>query len=255
MTAIAIEPLDGPIAHLDGAPFLDDSFNTAALLSMVAAARTVEAEHTGLASPLSPTRAADASRWLSPSGVYQLRPGEIAMPARPFPPGCKRQVKEALDELGEGLPAWRNLLALPVRYARLFPDRGAVSASSRSWPQHVLLADAAFADRAVLRCQLVHELAHQWLYLVQEIWPLQTRGQQDLTLPSGTSHRSLAEVIGAVHVVTTTVRMHRVFTDAAPERLEFLTRYGQGCLKLIRAHRHDLTPAGAQFTQRMEDLL
>ena len=47
-----------------------------------------------------------------------------------------------------------------------------MSSMAKPWPQHVLLADEAFAADAELREQLVHELAHQWLYLIEDIWPL-----------------------------------------------------------------------------------
>ena len=106
------------------------------------------------------------------------------------------------------MPAWAPLLSLPVRYARLHPDGGAISASSRDWPQHVLLADDAFASDAELREQLVHELAHQWLYLIEDIWPLDRPGAARLTLPSGTRDRAPAEVLGAAHVAAALTRMY-----------------------------------------------
>jgi hypothetical protein len=65
-------------------------------------------------------------------------------------------------------------------------DSGAVSASSYRWPQHVLLADAAFTSARELREQLVHELCHQWLYLMEELWALNAQGADLIVLPSGT---------------------------------------------------------------------
>jgi hypothetical protein len=120
----------------------------------------------------------------------------------------------------------------------------------------VLLADDAFASDAELREQLLHELAHQWLYLIEDIWPLDTPGAPLLTLPSGTRDRALAEVLGAAHVAAALARMYAaVGGPGASARISTLTAYGQGCLELAQAASQYLTEAGTTIAQRLKEAL
>jgi hypothetical protein len=178
------------------------------------------------------------------------------MPAQPLREARKQQIADARAGLAAGMPAWEPLLSLPVRYARLHPPGGAISASSRDWPQHVLLADEAFASDAELREQLVHELAHQWLYLIEDIWPLDMPGAVLLTLPSGTRDRAPAEILGAAHVAAALCRMYAAACGpGAGARISALTAYGQGCLELAHAVSADLTEAGNMIAQRLKEAL
>lgn len=166
---------------LRGAPFLDEEFTSRRLLAIIAAARHGTAVRKGLADGLARQQ---AEVWLAPARAYLVNAGPTPMPAQPLRAVRRQQVADALAALAAGMPTWTPLLSLPVRYARLHPAGGAISASSRDWPQHVLLADDAFTTDAELREQLVHELAHQWLYLIEDIWPLDMPGAARLTLPS-----------------------------------------------------------------------
>jgi hypothetical protein len=178
------------------------------------------------------------------------------MPAQPLRAARKQQVADVLAALAASMPAWAPLLSLPVRYARLYPDGGAISASSRDWPQHVLLADDAFASDTELREQLLHELAHQWLYLIEDIWPLDRPRAARLTLPSGTRGRAPAEVLGAAHVAAALTRMYAtVGGPGAGTRISALTAYGHGCLELAQAASADLTEAGTTIAQRLKEAL
>ena len=76
-----------------------------------------------------------------PGTAYLVNAGPTPMPAQPLRAARKQEISRVLAGLAAGMPAWAPLLSLPVRYARLHPDGGAISASSRDWPQHVLLAD------------------------------------------------------------------------------------------------------------------
>jgi hypothetical protein len=182
--------------------------------------------------------------------------GPTPIPAQPLRAVRKQQITGLLAGLAAAMPAWAPLVSLPVRYARLHPDDGAISASSRDWPQHVLLADDAFASDAELREQLVHELAHQWLYLIEDIWPLDVPGAAQLTLPSGTRGRAPAEVLGAAHVAAALTRMYaRVGGPGAESRISALTAYGKGCLDLAQAASAELTEAGTTIAQRLKEWL
>jgi hypothetical protein len=182
------------LADLHGMPFLDDEFASRRLLAVIAAARHGAAARQGIAGGVSRQQ---AEAWLAPARAYLVNAGPTPMPAQPIRAARKRQIADVLAGLAAGMPVWAPLLSLPVRYARLYPDGGAVSASSRDWPQHVLLADDAFGSDTELREQILHELAHQWLYLIEDIWPLDKPDAARLTLPSGTRDRAPAEVLGA----------------------------------------------------------
>jgi hypothetical protein len=241
------------LGDLDGVPFLDDRFASRRLLAIIAAARHGTAERLGLAGGLSRQQ---AEAWLAPARAYLVNAGPTPMPAQPLRVARRQQITDTLASLAAGMPTWAPLLSLPVRYARLYPDGGAISASSRDWPQHVLLADDAFATDAELREQLVHELAHQWLYLVEDVWPLDTPGAARLTLPSGTMGRAPAEVLGAAHVAAALTRMYAtVGGPTAESRISTLSDYGNGCLELAWAASADLTEAGITITQRLKESL
>jgi len=198
--------------------------------------------------------AADAGAWLGPARAFMLSAASTPVPAVPLALARRQQVAGTLAALASGPLPWRALLALPVRYARLYPAGGAISASSRDWPQHVLLADEAFATSRELAEQVMHELAHQWLYLIEDIWPLQLPGATTLTLPSGTRDRSPAEVLGAAHVAAVLIRLYRQDgTEWAADRICALTGYGSGCLDLASAVSGDLTDAGHLIAQRLKE--
>jgi hypothetical protein len=241
------------VTDLAGLPFIDDSFTAMRLLALTVAVRRAEAARRGLAAMAAP---ADAEAWLAPALAFALSTSTTPVPALPLTPARRRAVSEALAEVAALLPSWAPLLRLPVRYARLHPARGAVSASSRDWPQHVLLAQDAFTTSRELREQVVHELGHQWLYLIEDIWPVQASGAGTVTLPSGTRDRSPAEVLGAAHVAAVLARMYRADgTTWAAARAATLTSYGLGCLDLAAAVSGHLTGTGYLIFQRLKEAL
>ena len=234
-------------------PFLDDGFASRRLLAVVAAARYGASVRQGLGGDV-PRRQAEA--WLAPARAYLVNAGPTPMPAQPLRATRKQRIADVLARLAASMPTWAPLLSLPVRYARLCPDGGAISASSRDWPQHVLLADEAFVSDGELREQLLHELAHQWLYLIEDIWPLDRPGAARITLPSGTRGRAPAEVLGAAHVAAVLCRMYTTAGGpGAKARISALTAYGQGCLELAQAASTDLTEAGTTIAQRLKEAL
>jgi hypothetical protein len=239
------------VAELNGLPFLDDAFTGSRLLAMTAALRHAAARQRLLADAIVP---GDAEAWLAPALAFGLSTSSTPMPALPLTAARRQMIADVLATLAGQLPQWTLLLGLPVRYARLYPSRGAISASSHDWPQHVLLADEAFATSRELREQLLHELAHQWLYLIEYIWPLEVPGAGTLTLPSGTRNRSPAEVLGAAHVAAVLVRLYRTAgTPQSASRVSALTAYGTGCLDLVGTASGDMTAAGTLIAQRLKE--
>jgi hypothetical protein len=244
--------LGAPTTALGGLPFLNDGFVSTRLLAAVAAVRHVQAERIGAVGDLSD---AQAEAWLAPARAFMLRRGGPPMPAAPLTPRRRGMVADAVEGLGVAVPGWEPLLRLPVRFALLEPPNGAISASSRMWPQHVLLAEEAFATARELAEQVVHELCHQWLYLIEEVWALEVPDARRATLPSGTADRSPAEVLGAAHVAAALVRLYRAGADAPPDRIGRLSQYGDHCLGLLDGMEDDLTEAGRDVARRLREAL
>ncbi|GGK71010.1 hypothetical protein Sme01_27120 [Sphaerisporangium melleum] len=244
-----IYDLSDPLTLLDGLPFVDEGFTAKRLLAAVAAARHVTAEREGRTGRIGEHH---AETWLGPSGALLLAGGQ-AMPAIPLTPGKKVQVAAKLAEIGVLVPAWTQLTTLPIRYAGLYPANGAISASSRAWPQHILLAEEAFATPIELREQVVHELSHQWLYLLEELWRLELPSARRVALPSGTADRSPAEVLGAAHVATVLIRLYEAAGDAPPGRLAKLAAYRTGCLHVLDRIADDLTDLGRAVARHLKE--
>jgi hypothetical protein len=248
MTVTAPAPC---LADLGGLPFLDYGFAVRRLLAATAAVRYADASGRGLAAGMP---AAQAGAWLGPARAFMLSTASTPMPALPLTTPRRQQLTGTLAALAAGMPPWRALLALPARYARLYPANGAISASSRDWPQHVLLAEEAFVTGRELAEQVLHELAHQWLYLIEDIWPLQLPAAATLTLPSGTRDRSPAEVLGAAHVAAALIRFYRHdHSRWAAGRVRALTCYGTGCLDLAGTVSGELTEEGNLIAQRLKE--
>jgi hypothetical protein len=242
-----------PLTEVSGLPFLDDHARTGKLLAAAAVCRRLEDAVDSV-----PVSAADYTRYLDPTVALTIRTksSQAPLPARGLSPLHRTLLRVALHDLAEAVPPWRPLLVLPVRFLELWPPTGAISASCWAWPQHVLLAADAFTDAAELREQVCHELCHQWLYLIEEAWPLQHPGAEHRMLPSGTADRSPAEVIGAAHVAAALSRLYRATPrPTARARLAQLQRYLTGCLALLETAAADLTPAGHQITHRLKEAL
>jgi hypothetical protein len=101
----------------------------------------------------------------------------------------------------------------------------------------------------------VHELCHQWLYLIEEVWALESPGARRVTLPSGTPGRSPADVVGAAHVAIALIRLYRASGGAPPGRTAHLADYGDQCLRLLDRMDHDLTDAGLDIARRLREAL
>jgi hypothetical protein len=243
-------PATPTIADLAGLPFLDDAFAARRLLALTAAVRYAGARNRGMAGGMS---SAQAGAWLGPARALMLSTATAPMPAQPLSTALRQQVTRALEQIAAVMPQWQVVLDLPVRYALLHPSRGAISASSRDWPQHVLLADEAFATSRELAEQLLHELSHQWLYLIEDIWPLQHPGAPAVTLPSGTRDRTPAEILGAAHVAATLIRFYREQPGDAAARIFTLTGYGTGCLELAGTVSGHLTDEGTLIARQLKE--
>ncbi|KOT64390.1 MULTISPECIES: aKG-HExxH-type peptide beta-hydroxylase [Streptomyces] len=243
-------------AQLGGWPFLDDGHIPRRLLTAVACVRLARRD-----GPSPAPAPQELAAVLAPDEALRIRALDLSQPppCGDLAPARHDAIGEALHQIAERVPAWAVLLtALPVAYLPLPADRTGISASCFAWPQHVLLSERAFAHPAVLAEQILHELCHQWLYLCQELIPLQRPGPLPrITLPSGTGGRSPAELLGAAHVTCALTRLWPWLEVAAPlrdERLAQLRTYLRGCRSLLSAARPHLNEHGHALADRIQEM-
>lgn len=235
-------------ALFGGIPFLDETFRPESLLAAIAVVRRTRlgCDSMSLQSMLSPDSAVLAAG-------RGATPDQFGLRATPLSQEQSAAVAMAQTRLAEAVPHWKPLTLLPVRIQRM--QRGeAISASVDSIPQHFFLGDDAFASPAELREQVLHELSHNWLYLIAEIWPLYDRRSKQSArsaLPSGTPDRSPAEVIGAAHVVVNILNLHQASPYVSPDRKEWLQTYLEGCTQIVDGLETVLTPTGIEIAERI----
>ncbi|MFE6273951.1 HEXXH motif-containing putative peptide modification protein [Streptomyces goshikiensis] len=240
-------------AYCGGWPLLDDSFDPRRLLTATAGARL--ARRDGASSTPAPQ---DLAAVLAPAEAVRIRALDLPkpLPAGVLPADQAEEVHQTVQLIARLVPAWAPLLsALPLVYLPMPAARASISASCFAWPQHILLAEAAFDSRAVLAEQTLHETSHQWIYLCEELAALQQPGcARRITLPSGTGGRSPAELLGAAHVTCGLARLWPLLDVPAAvrdRRLAHLTAYRRGCLALLDTVRPCLTEHGHALADRI----
>jgi HEXXH motif-containing protein len=235
-----------------GFPFLDDSFSAGRLLTAVACVRWSLLPHSE-GSPNSE----QLKDLLRPESALAIRRMELELPIPGSELPAQRQIliDEALAAIAQAIPAWQQMLRLPLRFLHLDDGGRAIGASCYAWPQHILLGDDAFASPSELAEQVLHEVSHNWLYLIEELRALQHHEcGHTLTLPSGTSGRDPDEILGAVHVVLNIRKLWNglpVPDEQRHRRLADLASYLEGCLPLIDEARTCLTEDGQALADRL----
>jgi hypothetical protein len=228
-----------------GVPFLDATFKPTTLLTVVAVVRRerLGAATAPLNSMLTPDRGVEAGGGKTAE--------QFGLDVRSLTQKEADAVAGAKESLAAAAPHWGALVALPVRFQGM-TRHGAISASVDSLPQHVFLSAEAFDSPSQLREQVLHELSHNWLYLIAELYRLYDRKSKvRSTLPSGTPDRSPAEVIGAAHVVANILILHATSPYLTPEREDLVRDYLDGCLRIIEGFKDVLTPTGLEIAERI----
>ena len=241
--------------EVGGFPFIDPDFRPARLLAAAACCRWARA-NPGSRTPSQ----RDLQSVLDPERATEIRQLDLAreLSFGQLSADQQRQVGETRSAIVTWLPRWADLITLPFTFVAL-EHSAAISSSNFAWPQHIFLAPTAFARPATLAEQITHETSHQWLYLVEELWPLQVDDPGTrFTLPSGTADRSPSELLGASHVVVNLSRLWAampVDDDDRRSRLEHLRRYGAGCADLLAEARTLLTDDGQALAHRLTEEL
>lgn len=232
-----------------GVPFLDEGFRSSALLAAVAVVRSRESPEV----ELTPETAREL---LLPSAALTLRRRQgihVDIPSAPLSASHAARVEAAFAELRHAAPSWNGLLDLPLTVLRLRAGE-ATSCSSYGVPQHVFLSDSAFTQSVELEEFLLHEICHNWMYLVEEVRVLHDPAFEVLsTLPTGTGGRNPTEVIGASHVAATLIRWYTLRGRTQDQRrIADLRVYLRGCLELLAGFpRATLTATGWEVAERL----
>ncbi len=243
------------VGEIGGFPFIDTSFEAGRLLTAVACCRRIREDPNAVAPTPEQLTAA-----LHPSAAARVRRLDLVLdlPFGELSSEQHHQVEQTRTLIIEWIPRWAPLITVPLQFHEL-QHSSAVSSSNFAWPQHIFLAPTAFTTRTTLAEQIVHETSHQWLYFIEELWPLQHQTpDRRFTLPSGTPGRSASELLGASHV---TINLHRLWSvmptesDLRQRRLQHLRAYGAGCADLLRQAHDVLTPGGHALAARLTEEL
>lgn len=241
-------------AEFGGYPLLDDGFLSSRLLAAVACVRWQRARSGGM-----DVSSRELAAMFDPDVALAIRALDLQLYIDwiPLAEEDTSRVGIAIDLIRASVPEWAKLLRIPLRFGATPPGWKSISASAFAWPQHIWLSQRAFATGAGLAEQVLHELSHQWLYLIEEIAPLQTDGLDlRVVLPSGTADRTVSELLGALHVSLNLRRLWSampVADDIREQRLDHLAMYISGCRKTLRDVEHALTAEGKELALRMDE--
>ncbi len=233
-------------------PLLDTDINPEPLLEAVARKRERQAWLLGHVSE-------DPKAYLDPEQAHQLF-NEVYGGAPQMDPytqnayeptgALKQTIMDARSALNTNFPDWGFFQKLPVKVL-ISPQPSILSYSCFLHPQHIYLGMQSFggSNADLLLESYLHEYAHVWLYLIQEISPFSNdRYGYRYTLPSGTSNRTVTATIDAAFVAAA-LRKYYAKLGNANRRCE-LTAYLAGCLMQIR-NDPDLTPIGLSVCRRL----
>lgn len=238
-------------ALFGGIPFLDPEFQTVQFLTAVAVVRRNRDKQNNMISDklneyLSPMRA---------THVYNQilgREGEIA--GKALTNSEKNLVKDAINSIIAVMPLWSGLLTLPLEIRRT-EDKLVIGYSNASRPQIIMLGPLSWQSEDELREQLLHEIAHIWLYMVEELWALhQDENPGFFTLPSGISGKTGTGVLNASFVAATLLKFYDELSEGWVDRKLKLGAYLSGCLDELKDYT-GLTSIGDELLLSIRNIL
>jgi HEXXH motif-containing protein len=217
------------IGLVGGVPFVDASFQPGKALTAVAVSR---AHRCGR----SANTLGALAQYLDPVRGYEIARrsrGHAPIDAQPLSQADRRAMDECVRELCAVRPDWVPLVSGPFVYMRINTE-GVFSLTNTAVPQFVFLGNEALRSPEDLKETLVHELAHAWLGLLNEVAPLaRASDTARWVLPSGTPNKTTAGVLLAAHFAASAISWHDANRPVNHPRLAFLRDYLAGCLRLL----------------------
>jgi len=218
------------VSDLGGLPMIDDNVKLSAIATLACAVRQgLDQKQQPLASYLQPELARECYRNACAQLVTEL---DSVEPTKKD----MRIIQQACDAIVAIVPEWEAHFSIPLRWRRLITD--ILSSSNPIIPQHIYLGQSGIYGNRLAE-QIIHELSHTWVGMIAEIVPLALPGEPIHTLPSGTMNKEIRQVVYALTFSATAVRYYRkriAVSQNYPddiERLKYLERYTDGCLKIV----------------------
>jgi hypothetical protein len=232
------------ISLFRGFPWIQSAFDMRAFLHAVAAVRAHHARRLG--HPVHP-----AEELFNPEvagTLWSEQLGSSRMAGRPPTARERTRIHEALRDIARARHHWRALTGIPLVFYVLEHD-DVISASAFLQPQQIFLSRRALASPRESREQVLHELVHIWLYMVEELWRLHPHDAPSrFILPSGRPNKNATEIIGAAFVTCVLGKYHRV--RGWSSRAEELVEYARRCLERLVPEEH-LSATGSELHEHL----
>lgn len=134
------------------------------------------------------------------------------------------------------VPEWKVLIDGPFIYFQLIGNVF-YSLTNPVIPQAIFSLEALKSEENLAE-SLVHELAHTWLGLINEIAPLaDPKYEEVFTLPSGTKDKSTLGTLLAAHFAGAALNYHKKSNSMNISRISFLVEYLNGCINILEKAR------------------
>lgn len=221
------------VGKIGGTPFLDDSFESSTLASLVCSVRQQRLSKDGYSFKdfFNPEV---ARLCYDPSNGY---PAVEELPSEALGEPDKSAILATIGGIVAVFPQWNNLLQIPISWQLLRNDQ--VSSSNVMIPQHIFVGRRAFSCSQPLAEIIVHEFSHIWLALIEEVVAIAEKSKPTLILPSGTGNKDVRQVLIAVAFSAAAVRYYqgvsrqRPLTEQESARLHILIPYTERCLEMV----------------------
>jgi hypothetical protein len=232
-----------------GLPFISEEFNVTGFLTSVACARSKWNRVIGnsdfdLVEFLNPGLAIDIYFKL----LSKIKPDlDQNLSAKDL-----SRIDDSISSIGRLMPNWRKYFQIEYKFYKI-RDKRIIGFSSASKPQHIYLGDQSWVDNEELTEQVLHEIAHVWLYMVEELWAFHENNKVKLyTLPSGTSHKTATGVLNACFVACVLSKFYS--NKGNIKRHEVLINYANSAISILNKSR-ELTFIGKEIRRTLQEFI
>jgi hypothetical protein len=236
------------ISLFGGFPWIHSSFDMHAFFNAVAAVRSHHARRLG-----HPMRSAEELFAPKVAGMlWREQLDSSGMSGRSPTARELTRIDQALHDIGTARQHWRELTRIPLVFSVLEHD-DVISASAFLQPQHIFLSRRALASPYESCEQVLHELVHIWLYMVEELWRIHPHeAPSRFSLPSGRPNKNATEIISAAFVTCVLSEYH--YMRGWSSRAEQLAEYARRCLERLVPEEH-LSATGSELHVHLSEML
>lgn len=224
-----------------GIPFISEHFRISSFLTAVACAR----QHRGNLVDFQLNSLAEYLNEENAVKVYNLLLGRsLDMKGESISMIEKSKIGVSIKEIAELSPGWELYFSLPVVTRKI--SQNVFGFSNASIPQHIFLNCKVWDCGDELREQYLHEFAHIWFYMINELWVFHKDDAKEHLLPSGSAMKSPTGVLNALFVALVLSKFYVGAGESWVERKEKLLNYVDDCVVLLLPST-ELTEIGREF--------